>query len=491
MNLPVLILVVSLLLAAEGFGGFLVGEGAWFWMLPMIALAPAAIGVMVEMVVIRRTVAEASAGFISSIRRAGLRLRILQWLSALCSAIALVVFGWLELIRSWTGDLILLDELLAILPGLCLLALLWLVQWPLERLVQESLLMRRLDTGLPIHPIPSRWGHVFQRARTHMFLLLVPMLTILLMLEVLEATSNLVLEDEVRETWAGVLRITAALVALLLVPSVLMRAIGASPLRAGALREMISTTLKDADVRARDVMLWPTGGTMVNGAVIGLIPSMRFVLLTDELLERLPSGQIRAVVAHEAGHIRHRHLPWTILSLLALVGTIGVLIEWGLECLLPSLIEWSGAPSRMVATLEAIGIMLVIVLTFLCFGWISRRFELQADASAARDLTVRGGFGDDTAAREGRLDEQATMLMCGALESVSSINGVDPTRHTWRHGSIRWRQNRLRALIGTRLERLSIDHDVRRIKFTMIMLMIFLGIVWIQQTTFLDPFLAE
>ena len=251
---------------------------------------------------------------------------------------------------------------------------------------------------------------------------------------------------------------------------------------------MIATTLKDADVRTRDVMLWPTGGSMVNGAVIGLIPSMRYVLLTDELLERLPSGQIRAVVAHEAGHLRHRHLPWTILSLLALIGTIGVVLEWSIELLLPTLLEWSGDPVRMIAVSEALGVMIALVLTFLAFGWISRRFELQADASAARDLTVRGGVGDDSAAREGRLDEQATLLMCGALDSVATINGVDPNRHTWRHGSIRWRQNRLRSLIGSRLEALSIDHDVRRVKFVMLTLMFFLGIVWIQQSTLLDAF---
>ena len=81
-------------------------------------------------------------------------------------------------------------------------------------------------------------------------------------------------------------------------------------------------------------------------------------------------------------------------------------------------------------------------------------------------------------------------LVCrrGALDSVATINGVDPNRHTWRHGSIRWRQNRLRSLIGSRLESLSIDHDVRRVKFVMLTLMFFLGIVWIQQSTPLDAF---
>lgn len=488
MHLPVLILMVSLLLAAEGFGGFFIGEGTWFWLLPVLVLLPPTCGVFIERIVIRRTIADASAGFVSSIRRATLRLRILQWFSVLCCVVSLIAFGWLEVIRAFTGDLILIDEVLAILPAMILMSLLWLVQWPLERLLQESLLMRRLDMGLPIHPIPSRWGYVLQRARTHMLLLLVPMLTILFVLESVELCAALAFDDQVLEDWAGVLRIMAALCALALAPWVLMSAIGARPLQGGGLRDMITTTLKDADVRARNVMLWPTGGSMVNGAVIGLIPSMRYVLLTDELLERLPSGQIRAVVAHEAGHLRHRHLPWTILSLLALVGTIGVVLEWVIELMLPTLLEWSGDPVRMISVSEVVGVMIVLMLTFVGFGWISRRFELQADASAARDLTVRGGVGDDSAAREGRLDEQATLLMCGALDSVARINGLDPNRHTWRHGSIRWRQNHLRSLIGSRLDALAIDHDVRRVKFVMLTLMFFLGIVWIQQSTLLDPF---
>jgi len=480
--------MVSLLLAAEGFGGFFIGEGTWFWILPLLALLPPACGVLIELIVIRRTIADASAGFVSSIRRATLRLRVLQWFSVLCCVVSIIAFGWLEVIRSFTGDLILIDEVLGILPGVVLMCLLWLVQWPLERLLQESLLMRRLDMGFPIHPIPSRWGYVLQRARTHMLLLLIPMLTILFVLESVEVGATFAFDQGVLEDWSGVFRVTAALCALVLAPWVLMVAIGARPLQRGGLRDMIATTLKDADVRTRDVMLWPTGGSMVNGAVIGLIPSMRYILLTDELLERLPSGQIRAVVAHEAGHLRHRHLPWTILSLLALIGTIGVVLEWAIELMLPTLLEWSGDPARMLAVSEAVGVMIALVLTFLAFGWISRRFELQADASAARDLTVRGGVGDDSAAREGRLDEQATLLMCGALDSVATINGVDPNRHTWRHGSIRWRQNRLRSLIGSRLEALSIDHDVRRVKFVILTLMFFLGIVWIQQSTLLDAF---
>ena len=489
MHLCVLILIASLLLAAEGVGGFLAGEGPWFAGLPLLAFVLPACAVVLEMVVVRRTVAEASAGFISSVRRASSRLKVLQWFSVGCCVLSLIAFGWLDVVRSFTGNLVLIDEVLGILPGLILLSLLWLVQWPLERLVQESLLMRRLETGLPIHPIPSRWGYVLQRARMHLLLLLVPMFTIILLIESVEALANLTVTDAALGDWSGVMRITAALFALVLAPWALMIAIGARPLQSGGLRDMIKSTLEDADVRAREVMLWPTGGSMVNGAVIGLLPSLRYVLLTDELLERLPSGQIRAVVAHEAGHIRHRHLVWTVLSLLALVGVFGVIIEWCLGAVLPALVEWSGDPVRMAGISEAVGIMVVLVSTCLCFGWVSRRFELQADASAARDLTVRGGMSDDSAACMGRLDEQAVLLMCGALESVARINGLNPSRHTWRHGSIRWRQNHLRGSVGSSLEALSIDDVVRRVKFVIIMSMIFLGIVWMQQSTLLEPFL--
>ena len=191
--------MVSLLLAAEGFGGFFIGEGRWFWILPLLALLPPACGVLIELIVIRRTIVDASAGFVSSIRRATLRLRILQWFSVLCCVVSLIAFGWLEVIRAFTGDLILIDEVLGILPGVVLMSLLWLVQWPLERLLQESLLMRRLDMGLPIHPIPSRWGYVLQRARTHMLLLLIPMLTILFVLESVEVGATFAFDQGVLE----------------------------------------------------------------------------------------------------------------------------------------------------------------------------------------------------------------------------------------------------------------------------------------------------
>jgi hypothetical protein len=54
--------------------------------------------------------------------------------------------------------------------------------------------------------------------------------------------------------------------------------------------------------------------------------------------------------------------------------------------------------------------------------------------------------------------------MAGALQSVADLNGIDPERFTWRHGSVRERQRRLAALVDRPVDALPIDRQVRLIK---------------------------
>ena len=71
--------------------------------------------------------------------------------------------------------------------------------------------------------------------------------------------------------------------------------------------------------------------------------------------------------------------------------------------------------------------------------------------------------------------------MCAALESVAVMNGLDPRRHTWRHGSIRWRQNRLLALVGRSTRSLPVDRQVRAVKLGVgaaLVLLAFLSLAW-------------
>ena len=55
------------------------------------------------------------------------------------------------------------------------------------------------------------------------------------------------------------------------------------------------------------------------------------------------------------------------------------------------------------------------------------------------------------------------MAMAGALDSIASLQAIDPRRRSWRHGSIAWRCEYLRALV----ER---PEDIRSIHRTMLLI---------------------
>ena len=58
-------------------------------------------------------------------------------------------------------------------------------------------------------------------------------------------------------------------------------------------------------LRYREILLWHTENNMGNAAVVGLVPRLRYILLSDLLLETMDDRQIEAVFAHEIGHIVH------------------------------------------------------------------------------------------------------------------------------------------------------------------------------------------
>ena len=486
MQLLVLLLLASVLLADQGLGSFLESPRELAWLPPLLAFLPPALCVLVEYLVVRRTLQLATSGFVSSIRRASIRLRIMQWIVVGSSVVSLLGLGWLEVIRHATGNLVILDELLAIFPALFLLAMLWVVQWPLERLLRESVLIRRLDQGLPIHPIPSTRDYVVAQFRIHLLLILAPALLVLAMVETADLLTRTLIAGEDGVALAPWFAGAAGVTGLLLTPLAITRAVGAMPMARGTMRGAMELVLRDAGVRVRDILVWPTGGSILNGAVIGLLPRIRFVLLTDGLLELLSLDQVRAVMAHETGHLRYRHLPWTALILVTLVAGYGQLMEWIINPIFQRMLPSSSNPEKLHSSLEVFGVVVVIGLCFMTFGAISRRFEHQADAAAACDLTFRNRD-EDASSAAGVVSSRAVDLMNSALAMVALVNGLDPDRHTWRHGSIRWRQQRLRTIIGRPITALPIDAQVRFLKVLTLVVFLALALVWLGQYLELVP----
>jgi STE24 endopeptidase len=141
-----------------------------------------------------------------------------------------------------------------------------------------------------------------------------------------------------------------------------------------------------------------------NAYFTGLGAAKRVVFF-DTLLERLAPGEIEAVLAHELGHFKHRHVQKRMLSLFALSLLGFALLGWlsgqggfylGLG-VKPNL----GAPNNALALLLFMLVLPVFAFFFTPLGSrLSRKHEFEADAYARVQSS-----GDDLAAALLKLHE--------------------------------------------------------------------------------------
>lgn len=385
-------------------------------------------------------------------------LRRAPWVALATLGIAVFFFGWAAEVERCLGGSILLDEMLAIAPVLLVLVAGWWSWYPVERHLRDAALIRRLDLGLVIVPLPPRGTYVLQQLRIHVLLLLVPILLAIGLGEaVMMVTTRAVPE---RAAWIdGAVSLGCVALIFLLAPAIVRLVLDVRPLPAGEIRTDMERVCRAHRVRVSNILLWRTGGTMINAAVVGLAPFLRYVLLSDALLDCMTRDQLRAVMAHEIGHVRRRHMVWLGMALIAGMVGAAFVLELGVWFTVATPVH-DGARA-VPAWAETVSVTGAAIVALLAFGFASRRFERQADAFAVAHLSR--GPDDDAPAEAGSevITASAVAAMCDALETVAQLNNVDPERRSWRHGSIRWRQRALGRLINCPLSRLPIDREVR------------------------------
>ena len=160
------------------------------------------------------------------------------------------------------------------------------------------------------------------------------------------------------------------------------------PVRTAGLEESIRELLGRAGLRAARVFQMDASRRSAhsNAYFTGLGRVKRIVLF-DTLVQQLDTDEILAVLAHEAGHWKRRHVRKRIAVTEAIA--LGVLFAASRLIGAPSLPRLFGLatasfPARAVM-LVAIGGLLAFPLTPLA-SWLSRRYEWEADRFAA-DLT--------------------------------------------------------------------------------------------------------
>ena len=118
------------------------------------------------------------------------------------------------------------------------------------------------------------------------------------------------------------------------------------------------------------------------------------VVFFDTLLNKLSPGEVEAVLAHELGHFKHRHVIKRIVSMFALSLVGFALLGWlsGLAWFYNGL----GVQASMNAPNDALALLLFLlvvpVFSFFVsplFAQLSRRHEFEADAYACAQADGR------------------------------------------------------------------------------------------------------
>ncbi len=212
---------------------------------------------------------------------------------------------------------------------------------------------------------------------------------------------------------------------------------GCPPLPPGRAREICQMVLKVARVRVGGILSWDVlQGRLVTAGILGLFPRFRYLLVTPALLEALSPTELAGVVAHEAGHVRLKHIPAYLMFFMAffllayaLAEPLDILLRLALLALAQSdwgagLLNSPDAGSTLSITFALPLLALMIVYLRFVMGFFMRHFERQADLFA---LNLMG--------------EAAPLV--GALEKLALMSGQTRDLPSWHHFSVAQRVEHL------------------------------------------------
>ncbi len=159
-----------------------------------------------------------------------------------------------------------------------------------------------------------------------------------------------------------------------------------------------------------------------NAFATGRNPEHAVVCMTAGILRALPPRELEGVIAHELGHVRHRHM---------LVGTLAATMA-GAIAMLASIARWGlilgGFGGRDSRDDNPLGILILAIVAPLAATIIhlaiSRQNEFQADAAAARITGDPMGL----ASALQRIEAQAQRLPMAVNPAAAQLAIINPLK---------------------------------------------------------------
>jgi len=200
---------------------------------------------------------------------------------------------------------------------------------------------------------------------------------------------------------------------------------GCSSLPQTEKRESIMNFLRKSGFKYRDILRWPLlEGRMMTAGVMGLLPKFRYILVTDSLLNLLSEEELNAVMAHEIGHIKYKHILFYIFFLLGYmalsIGLFDVIfyVMAANPWLFDLLRSQKEVQTGIFYSLFSVPVILSVILYFrYIMGFFMRNFERQADLYSAKLMGT----------------PEPTIM---SLEKIAQVSGQSRNLPSWHHFSI-------------------------------------------------------
>jgi Zn-dependent protease with chaperone function len=374
-------------------------------------------------------------------RYASLRLYHMIGLFVIFS-VAVYVLGWGCAVQRLGGPnaavLFPGAEWLVIAPFVAGLIGSWVCFYDAERALHDTSPSFEADS-----PYWPRGAYLSFHIRNNLALVFIP-LTLLI---VAKGVSRLF--PEAGTTWGPVASMVAALGVFVCMPWIFRLVLGLRPMPPGPMRDRLFAVARRLNFRCSNILLWNTRGGVANAMVAGILPWIRYVLLTDRLVTDLSGEEVEAVFGHEVGHVKHHHLPYYVGFLV-----VSMTVLWVATALLLPDLEQEYL--RELAAFPVLG--MVGAYIFVVFGFLSRRCERQADIYGCRAVSCgrpdcQGHDGSEVLVPRGPgICATGIRTFIEALEKVARLNGISRDKpgflQSWQHSTIARRVEFLQSMLG-------------------------------------------
>ncbi len=239
---------------------------------------------------------------------------------------------------------------------------------------------------------------------------------------------------------------------------------GCRPLASGPLREHIEHFCRQHGFSS-EILYWPLfEGQMLTAGIVGIVPGFRYILVTPALLSALDLSELEAVLSHEIGHVKKRHLLLYIVLFLGFSLLAGALAEPFPYLILSSEFYYGllsmthVSPEALLTFLGAVPLLFFMLVYFrFVFGYFIRNFERQADLFVFRTQGTSGP-------------------LIRAFEKIAALSGNIRDRKNWHHFGI---GERIDFLLRCEKEQSLIAAHDRKVRYSLLLYLGLIGVlVW-------------